>query len=275
MVLLAITLCQKRFYLLISRGLKEYNNSSVMPKDYKMERHLNLVESDFEQLKKIVLPRFPFCYLTFKFSNEEHHVFEVKDISHSGMQLSLKEGTHNIKENEKIHGYLRWGGTELEITGSVKWHTSMRLGIEFSTQVSTREEIDQLLDLAQVAKFMKPVHKFDFAEEVSASLKYWLRADGPVEIFVWRHNDGELSKFQILMMENFVEWEDVKGLKTARVISKRDIDTPLISEDEIVLKVDEVRDDTKIKKATTLINSLDVDLMTANVIDFIKMKIRS
>ena len=57
-----------------------------------MARHLNLVQSDFEQLEKIVFPRFPFCYLTFKCDEYDTHVFEVKDISQTGMQLALKNG---------------------------------------------------------------------------------------------------------------------------------------------------------------------------------------
>ena len=104
-----------------------------------MDRHLNLVESDFEELEKRVLPRFPFCFLTFKCSKENTHVFEVKDISTSGMQLCLKLGTHQIEEDEKIHGFLQWGGVKLEISGNVKWTTEMRLGCLLYTSPSPRD----------------------------------------------------------------------------------------------------------------------------------------
>ncbi len=240
-----------------------------------MSRHLNLVQSDFEHLEKRILPRFPFCFLTFKCKGGDSHVFEVKDISNSGMQLGLKMGEHQLKESENIHGYLHWGPRELEVTGSVKWQTEMRIGVEFSTQASNRNQVTEFLDLAKIAKAMKPVHKLDYGVEFPAKLKYWLRADGPVEVFVWQHNDGELARFQILMMEIFVEWEDGRGLKTARVISKRNVDTPLITEDEFVFKLDEVIDDSKIERAIHLINHLDVDLMTTDVINFIKLKLGS
>lgn len=240
-----------------------------------MTRHLNLVQSDFEHLEKRILPRFPFCFLTFKCSEQNTHVFEVKDISNSGMQLGLKLGEHKLKEKASIHGFLHWGGRELEINGNIKWKTDMRLGVEFSTQASSRIEVDKFLDLVEVAKVMKPVHQLDYGVSLPARLKYWLRADGPVEIFVWQHGDGEWAKFQILMMENFVEWENGKGLKTARVISKRDIDTPLLSEDEIVFKLDEGLDDSKIAKAITLVDHLDPEIMSKDAIDFIKLKIRS
>jgi hypothetical protein len=240
-----------------------------------MTRHLNLVQSDFEHLEKITLPRFPFCFLIFKCSGDTKHAFEVKDISNSGMQLSLKSGDHNLKEEENIHGFLHWSGRELEVTGNVKWKTDLRLGVEFSTQASVRQEVDSFLDIIEVAKVMKPVHKLDYGVELPAKLKYWLRADGPVEIFVWQHSHGDLAKFQILIMENFVEWEDGKGLKSARVISKRDVDTPLISEDEFVFKIDDSIDDSKVERAFILADHIDTDLMSSDALDFIKMKLKS
>jgi hypothetical protein len=234
--------------------------------------HLNLVQSDFEQHEKITLPRFPFCYLTFKCSKDTEHVFEVKDISYSGMQLGLRNGEHGLKEDETIHGFLHWSGRELEINGSIKWKTNMRLGVEFSSQATARQEVNSFLDLEKIAAQLKPVHRVDYGVDLPAKLKYWLRADGPIEVFVWQHADGELAKIQILIMENFVEWEDGVGLKTARVMSKRDVDTPLISEDEFVFKIDEGLDDSKIDNAKKLISHIDGDLMTQQAVDFLRIK---
>ena len=239
-----------------------------------MPRHLNLVESDFEQLEKRILPRFPFCFLTFKCRENSTHIFEVEDISHSGMQLSLKLGEHNLKEDENIHGNLHWGTKELEISGNIKWTTDMRLGVEFSTSANARTEVDEFLDLEYIAKLMKPVHQLD-GIEIPSMLKFWLRADGPIELFVWPHSDGELARFQVILMENFIEWEDGKGLKTARVISKRDIDTPLITEDEFVFQVDQVIDEDKVARALTLINNIDPEHLTSDVIEFMQIKLRS
>lgn len=240
-----------------------------------MNRHLNLVESDFEHLEKRILPRFPFCFLTFKRSNEDSHAFEVKDISNSGMQLCLKMGIHKLKEGDAICGFLRWGQRELEIQGHIKWATKMRLGVEFSNGASARDEVNQFLKLEHIAKMLKPVHKLDYGIEIPAMLKYWLRSDGPVELFIWLHPHGELARFQILIMENFVEWEDGIGIKTARVISKRDRDTPLISEDEFVFQIDPQNDEEKIFKATTLVGHLESEHLTADVIEFLKIKLRS
>ncbi|MEE2670512.1 MAG: PilZ domain-containing protein [Bdellovibrionota bacterium] len=241
-----------------------------------MERHLNLVESDFEELEKKVFPRFPFCFLTFKpDAQHDPHTFEVKDISHSGMQIALRMGEHDLKKEQAIAGHLHWGSEELKVTGTVKWDTQMRAGIEFSHSPQLREKVSALLDLGKYAERLKPVHKMDYGVEIPARLKYWLRSDGPVEVFVWQHGDGEIAKFEILMMENFVEWEDTKGLRTARVISKRDIDTPLLTEDEFVFQIDPHADQLKITKAAKLVNHLGAELMDAAVVQFITLKLRS
>lgn len=240
-----------------------------------MGRHLNLVQSDFENLEKRILPRFPFCYLTFKSSKEATHTFEVKDISYTGMQLGLRNGTHKMEKDETIHGFVHWGGRELEINGNIKWKTDMRLGVEFSHGQAHKNEIDSFLVMNRVAKELKPLHKMDHGIETPSNLRVWLRADGPVEIFIWQHNHGDLARIQILMMENFIEWEDGKGLQSARVISKRDIDTPLISEDEYVFKIDDSLDPHKLSLAQTLVNNIDESYLDQSVMDFMQRKLKA
>ncbi len=238
-----------------------------------MARHLNLVQSDFEQLEKIVFPRFPFCYLTFKCDEYDTHVFEVKDISQTGMQLALKNGEHQMNAEKLINGTVNWQGISIDVSAEVKWTTEKRLGVEFTHKPSHRESVNEFLSIQNFAKSLKPVHKMEFDFDLPVKLKYWLRSDGPVEVFVWQHSDGELSQFEVLMMENYIQWKDGQGLKTARIMSKRDIDTPLITEDEFVIKVDETIDDSKIDLACTLISHIKEDLLGQQCCDFIKMKL--
>lgn len=233
---------------------------------------LRLVESDFENLQKRVLPRFPFCYLTFK-CEQNNHVFEVKDISHSGMQLVLKNGEHSMTKGASVHGKIHWFGQEEQVTGTVKWATSDRLGMEFSTQQSARDAMNDFLSVGNFVQHLRPIHKVDTGVELPAKLKYWLRSDGPVELFVWQHSGGNLSHFQIIIMENFVEWVDGEGLKTGRVISKRDVDTPLINEDEFVFSVDNHLDDSKVAMAKDLVSKLGADKLSETTLSFLNLKL--
>ena len=233
-----------------------------------MERRFNLIKSDFEKHEKRVLPRFPFCYLTFK-SDENSRVYEVKDISHTGMQLSLKDGTHEFEEDGVMKGHIHWLGKNLDIAGTIKWHTANRIGVEFVKKRDVLEKVQNFLQIDELVKRMKPLHKVDDGLEIPARLKYWLRSDGPVEVFVWQHADGEIAKVQVLFLETFVEWEDGVGLKTGRILSKRNVDSPLLTEDEWVFHIDLDIDPAKLEKARTLINHITDDLLPSEVRTFL------
>jgi hypothetical protein len=192
-----------------------------------MERRFNLIKSDFEKHEKRILPRFPFCYLTFK-ADDTSRVYEVKDISHTGMQLSIKDDQHTFAEEGSVKGSIHWLGKNLDIAGTVKWVTSNRMGVEF-----------------------------------------WLRSDGPVELFIWQHGDGEIAKIQILFMETFVEWEDGAGLKTGRTLSKRNVDSPLINEDEWIFKLDSGIDEEKLARVKDLVNLISDELLPSEMKTFL------
>jgi hypothetical protein len=233
-----------------------------------MERRFNLIKSDFEKHEKRILPRFPFCYLTFK-SDKNSRVYEVKDISHTGMQLSLKEENHAFSPDSTLKGSIHWLGKSLDITGTIKWNTANRLGIEFVKKSDVLEKVQSFLQLEEIVKRLKPLHKVDDGLEIPARLKYWLRSDGPVEIFVWQHGDGEVAKFQILFLETFVEWEDGVGLKTGRILSKRNLDTPLIDEEEFVFKMDLDLDLDKLSRVKNLVTQVPAELLPSECQTFL------
>jgi hypothetical protein len=233
-----------------------------------MERRFNLIKSDFEKHEKRVLPRFPFCYLTFK-SDENSRIYEIKDISHTGMQLSLKDDDQAFTEEHLLKGHIHWLGKNLDITGTVKWHTQNRLGVEFAKKRDVMDKVQNFLSMDEMVKRLKPLHKVNDGLEIPARLKYWLRSDGPVEVFVWQHGDGEMAKVQVLFMETFVEWEDGQGLKTGRILSKRNVDSPLLTEDEWVFQIDMNMDISKLDRVKTLINHINDDLLPQEVRTFL------
>ncbi len=232
-----------------------------------MERRFNLIKSDFEKHEKRKLPSFPFCYLTFK-TDATSRVLEVKDISFTGMQLALKEGA-SYSADDIITGKIHWLGSSLDVIGTVKWTTENRLGLEFAKKRDIQEGVARFLDMNHLVEKIKPLHKVEDGLEIPANLKYWLRSDGPVELFVWQHNNGEIAKFQILFMEHFVEWEDGIGLQSGRVLSKRNADTPLIEEDEWVFNIDAYVDSHRVERVKELIGHIGQDLLPTEVKGFL------
>lgn len=237
-----------------------------------MEAQLNLIKTGYQEVEKRIFPRFPFCFLTFK-GQENGHVFEVIDISFTGMQLGLRDGGHSYVEGQEVKGSIHWKGQELTIDGKVKWVRGQRLGVKFIQDNKFTDSIKDFLSIDNIVRSMRPVHGSDIDMDVPSNLKFWVRADGPFEIFVWRHNDGEVSRFQIIMMEHFVEWQDGKGIKTGRVISKRDMDTPLVCEDEIMFQVDETVDAPKLQLANELVNALGEGHLPEGARSFLSLKL--
>jgi len=238
-----------------------------------MESHLNLIKTDFKEVEKRVLPRFPFSYLTFKGKKEAKKVFEVKDISFSGMQLCLKDGGHIYVPGNEVLGKLHWHGVEVNITGRVQWVNGQRLGVEFLEEDANYSNLKDFLSYESLSQKLKPLHKVEMDLELPNNLKYWLRADGPVEIFIWNHNDGESSRFQIILMEQFVEWEDGKGLVTGRVLTKRDVETPLVASDEFVFQMDQKPDRQRLDNAKRFVSYIREDLISKNAKEFLLVKL--
>ncbi|MAF76745.1 MAG: hypothetical protein CME63_17005 [Halobacteriovoraceae bacterium] len=238
-----------------------------------MENHLSLIKTGYQDIEKRILPRFPFNYLIFKSSCNEPHVFAVKDISYSGMQLSLKDGGHSFKIGEAISGELHWKGAILSLDADVKWVHGQRLGVEFKVDPSFDDQIKNFLSISNIIKSMRPLHRSPMELDIPTDLKYWLQADGPVEIFVWCHAHSEISRFQLIMMDSFVEYQDGKGLKSGKVVTKRDLDTPLVTEDEFVFEMDERLDDDRLKFARDIVSHLPQEYLPESVFDFLKLKL--
>ncbi|MBF0362319.1 MAG: PilZ domain-containing protein [Oligoflexia bacterium] len=244
-----------------------------------MDRHLNLIKSEFARQEKRVFPRFPYCFLTFRSDKQdinESKIFEVKDISFTGMQLALKNGEHNYKEKDVLKGNIHWLGMELTIKGVVKWVSSDRIGLAFNREKALISSIRDFLSIKNIVMGIKSIHnsQHDFSIELPSSLKYWLRADGLLEIFIWQHKDGEFSKFQILMLENFVEWEDGIGLKSGRALGRKDIETPLSVDGEFTFEIDHELDISKLNLFSDIISHLEEKHLPRNVIQFLELKLK-
>ncbi len=235
-----------------------------------MDRQFDLIKTEYREVEKRVLPRFPFSFLLFR-SKDESKVFVVSDISKTGMQICLKDGELKGVVGDSIVGDLQWRGQRLEIKGNIVWVKENRLGVAFDDGVDL--QIADYFSVENIVAGLRPMHDVQLGVEIPSNLKYWLRADGPMEVFIWKHSDGDFSRLQFILLDTFVEWEDGRGVKSGKVVTKRDVDTPLFSEDEFVFQLDEGVDFSKINFAKDVIEKLSTDLLPQNVIDFMKVKL--
>ena len=235
-----------------------------------MSRTINLVSSNRQTEVKRILPRFPMCYLTFKESGFPQ-AFEVVNISTTGMQLLLKDGEIPFKKSSHILGELHWHGHGLMLEGNVVWMTQSRVGVEFSSD-NIKEKIESFFSWENVTSHLKPVHDIGYSYDIPA-LKYWLRADGPHEVFVWQHGNGELESFSVILREQLVRWVDGEGISTGRVISKRRVELPLSQEDEFIFLIDSQCQNELVHDALAFAKTLEEKHLPKIMLDFLKRKL--
>jgi len=221
-------------------------------------------------VEKRILPRFPFSYLIFRDKGQK---FEIKDISYTGMQLCLKDGGHQYVVNDKIAGEIYWRGSILPISGVVKWAKGRRLGLRFEQDGNGRRALQEFLSVDNILAGIRPLHIEDMGLELPPNLRFWLRADAPFEVFIWQHSDGEFSKFQIIMMNRFVEWQDGVGIKTGQILKFRDHDTPLMAEDEIMFEIDDLISKEYIGSVLQIIGGIPQEYLSGAALDFMNMKL--
>lgn len=228
---------------------------------------LNLIKSGLENVEKRVLPRFPFTSLVFR-ATDGKKSFEVKDISKTGMQLSLKEGEILFSQGERLKGELHWKSEKLGLQAEIIWVKGKRMGVSFVD--TPKENINSFLSVKNILACLRPLHGGHFAENCPEDLKYWIMADGPVEIFVWNHRDGDIGKFQLILFDKYIEWSTSEGVKTGKVLTKRSLETPLISEDEMVFGQDESNDTKTLEFGIELIERIPENILNKGIQQFIE-----
>jgi hypothetical protein len=174
-----------------------------------------------------------------------------------------------------LAGELHWKGQTLAVHGTVKWVQGARLGVAFAKEDALLNNVKEFLCVENLVGLLRPIHQAPFDLELPPTLKYWLRADSTLEIFIWRHTDGELSKFHIILLDQMVEWADGRGLRSGKVVTKRDMETPLFAEDEFMFRLDDSLDEQKVHFAQSIVNKMSEDLVGRKVLEFMMLKLGS
>lgn len=240
-----------------------------------MDRHLSLIKTDYQEVEKRIFPRFPFGFMIFKDNSENKKVYEVKDISLTGMQISIKDGSHNQNKGSMLSGELHWRDQKVQINSEVMWVRGNSLGVSFERGIAMESKMRDFLSFDNIVSHIKPLHVNNLGMELPNNLKYWLKADGVLDVFVWEHPTIGISRFQVLVMEHFIEWEETIGVKTGKALTQRNLESPLSLEDEFVFEIDESNSEDKIQMAIGVMSKITQDFMSKDAIDFILYKLRN
>lgn len=242
----------------------------IREKDKFMTERFNLIKTEGSLPEKRVLPRYPFSFMTFKSSSQNSHAFEVADISDGGMKLELKDGSHQYRPGDDASGEIHWRNHKLNIIGRVAWTRSQSLGVEFNEQMANN--VRDMLQVENVLHSLRPIHATGVDMNIPNNLKYWLRTDGPVEIFFWVHSDGEFKRVQYCLFNKYFEWEDGQGLRTGVITGRKNIESPLNQEDEFTIQFDEVANAETVELVGRISQKLPDNLLSNEAIEFILRK---
>jgi hypothetical protein len=177
-----------------------------------------------------IMPRFSISRMIFKDSESS---FQIINISYEGMKLG-GPGKIIYRKGQNIEGILSWFSSKCEVIGMIKWVKSDSLGVTFSEKC--RDQVRKLLSLENVIRGMLPLHEIN--KSLPANLKYWLRSDGPYELLVWG-SGRQLQSFQLILLDDFVEWINGIGIRTGKIIDRKSIDTPLFDQVEYTFNHDQ------------------------------------
>ena len=237
---------------------------------------LSLIKNDRVREKRIV-PRFPLRTMSWKCDPISNHALEVKDISYSGMQVFTTNEIPHLVVGKEYNGVLCWKGEHLNVKGKLKWvkkqDRGVCFGLEFDRTNGLATEVRDFLHISTIGKRMKLINEETFSIETPGNLKYWLKSDGPGEIFFWQHRDGEFSKIQLMVLDKLIEWIDGEGLRTGSLVENRNIDTPLSQEEEILFDMDDQLDLDSLRLARQLIEELPGEIIPDSVMKFLQLKL--
>ena len=200
-----------------------------------MGNQFHLARDGEKQFIKRVFPRYPFSFLVFKAGGR---AFEIKDISFQGMQISLKDGEHNLSVGDRLTGELHWKGEMLAVNFRVKWASKDGVGGGFEGDEEFDKKIQSFFCVQNILNGLRPLHLHESERELPDNLKYWFKSDGSVEFFVWCGNSGQICSFQGIVLDRFFEWEEGMAVWTGRIFKHRDLETPLDCWEEFFFEED-------------------------------------
>lgn len=247
-----------------------------------MEKHLNLIKNTEDSIEKRVFPRFPFQALHFRPQNnckDQFTPLEISNISSTGMKISGVVSENIFQHSQQLEGEILGRGIKIPVHGKIVWAREYKngweWGVEFCSKTQSAQLFGDLFSLQKAAQQLRSVHscaqESDFI--LPGDLKYWLKGDGTVEVFIWQHPDGEFSRFHILFFNTMVEWEDGKGLKTAELLDHRERETPLSPEDEFTFSFDHTPCREKIASTLKLVEMISPSVLPENASDFLCLKL--
>jgi|GEM_PF-4748781 len=206
-----------------------------------------------------LFPRYALPGLFFRM-NYSTLTCEVKNLSHSGMSLEIKDPSRlgeDFVVFSNIEGILKWRGQTKEITGKITRidRSFGEIGVEFS-RLWEIKEWEEFFSLELLISSIKEVPLEDFPFKLPNDLKKWWRGEGVFEALYWI-NEAKEELLQVLLWNDFVEFSSHRTLKTAKMSGKVSVEIgpgPLL--DQATFLFDLHKDEQKVERIKKVLSRL-------------------
>lgn len=168
-----------------------------------------------------LVPRFPLPKEKVKFFfKESQPIFAVRDISSSGLGISLLEfgDVAFFPEGSACEAELKLDGEPLKVHLKVARTSAWSVGFTFEEMAApVREKILQFIDPLQIGASLKSVDKKGAPEAFLLGMSAWYHGNSATDLFFWGDSRGGVHKALLCVGSHFWQWQEAGGVSTGEV----------------------------------------------------------
>ncbi len=188
-------------------------------------------------------------------------VYPVVDASSGGMGIRMVDPTdlRLFSVGTSLEGTLSLRREKFPVVAVVRNAAGDRVGCEFTwpegqaTRAKAfREALDLLLSPESLGEALRPAPA---AQTESGSI--WYQGPSNTHLWLWRGNDGKYRRMAVLVLGNWIQWDEAEGLHTGALksIVRSDQSIGMVSIDTLLLERDSRTQPNRLQVAKTLIVS--------------------
>lgn len=165
-----------------------------------------------------IFERFDVDYKHLTMLNEQD-ILVVRDLSAKGFSTQVSErGFQRFRIGDIYAAKMRYLGEIFDIAARVTWKNEDTVGFELvEPSKQTLNFMRRLLKPIEIAASLRRVDSSFMANNTEG--KTWYHGDNDTDLYIYRNEAGELSAWQLILGNEFVEWSELSGLSTGEVKS--------------------------------------------------------
>jgi hypothetical protein len=147
----------------------------------------------------------------------EQDIFIIRDISTQGFSTyASPRGLERLDVGDVFASRMRYLGEVYDLNARVSWKGGDVVGFEqLNPSAQVKTFIHRLLMPIEIASSLREVDS-EFMQGHEPNKK-WYHGDNDTDLYIWMTEDGELNAWQLIIKDQYVEWNDLHGISTGNM----------------------------------------------------------